>query len=198
MKKSGIIVITVLALIFIIVVFFKISSSNNSKMHFDTKNSEEVNSILDMIENNLNKNKVKYEVKKAKNDKVYSMLIKIDNGTQDMYEGYNIDINTGKSIGYEDVLNKYNIKKEDVLNKIKKQLKKYYDDEAKYGYIDPNECDLDCYIKSFRNIENIEYSYVIYVENNKIYAYIEFDEDSIVDDKTYFDSLKTNPHEIEI
>ena len=46
-------------------------------------------------------------------------------------------------------------------------LKKYYNDEVSSGYID-NQCDFNCYKIHYREIENIEDSYVFNITKNDL------------------------------
>ena len=69
------------------------------------------------------------------------------------------------------------------IEKVEERMKSFYEDESSRGYVDRHECDLECYITGMRNIETLKYSYAIYVENDELYAYVSFNEDSILSDK---------------
>lgn len=189
----------VVAAVVIVTIILSYINFHKRDMYFDMDGeyAKTMNELLDTIKKNMEDEDLPYDVEKAKNKDVYSMLITVYDENP-VFISYNIDLDTKEAIGNDELAQRYGTTIDEIENLIKERLKQYYYEEKDEGYIDPNECDFECYKVTYRNISNIEDSYVLYVKHNKLYIYITFDPDSVIEDKEYFDKLNYNPHVIEI
>ena len=196
MKKKIILGIVLLLIIVISVIVFY-----NNKKTFDVDGQyiDELNNGIETIKNNLDNNKIKYEIKTSKNTKIYSALIsaKDENGNN-FYMSYNIDAVSKKVLNNEEVAEEFNYSLSDIHEKINDRINKYYEGQINEGYMDSNECDIECYKNFSLNIESIENMYSLYVDKNKLYIYLSFDYNDILEDKEYYDGLEYNPFVIEL
>lgn len=82
---------------------------------------------------------------------------------------YNIDIESGKVLTDEEVIDFFDISFEDVSDAIYDEIREYYDYENKKGYF-ITECDFDCYlskIKAFPILDNCKY----YIKDKNLIVY---------------------------
>lgn len=191
------IIIFLVVFMLMILGIYHLTNSSKNEMSFDVKSEsvDELNHFLEMIENNLKQNEVSYKMEKYKNKEIYSMLLTLELDPI-AFDSYNVDLITKKSLTNSEVASKFNLTKTEILKKVEERIKKYYDEEVDYGYVNPNKCDFECY-KTSHDILDYE-SYVLYVKNEKLYIYIGFDKASSLNDKAYFDDLEYNPYIIEI
>lgn len=181
-KKIGIVA---LALIIVFIIYLVVNSKHNPV----------VDELANNIEDNLKKEN--FDVKKSENRYIYSILA-TNEENEIKFISYNIDLDTGEELTNEELASRFNLTLEDIYSKIEERLQKYYNEELEQGYIDPYECNISCYKSFYRNISDIKNNYTLYVKNNKLYIYISFDDDTMMDDKEYFNNLKYNPYEIEV
>lgn len=138
-----------------------------------------------------------------KNNDIYSLVIKKDSYSNleeyylTDYIIYNVDINSNKLLTNEELLQKYGYTKENVISSARILLNKYYLDEVNQGYVEGNECDLECYISSIRFIEDIYSNISLFVEDNVLKGYIEFYTNSYLSDQEYFENNE-NIHEFNV
>lgn len=197
MKKY--IYLTLLILVIIIsFVFIILKKNKNEIIDISGEYIDEVNESIELIENNLKSKGIPYEVKKSKNTEIYSLVIISEQDTEKSFMTFNIDLKTKLYLNNKEIAEMFGYSLDDIFNKIDERLKQYYNEEVKEGWVDSNECDFECYKASYRNIEFVENNYALYVENNKLYIYISFDSNSVVEDKKYFDNLKYDPYKIEV
>lgn len=198
MKKKTMIIIGILVLILIVV---SIVFVYKNKKTFDVSGQyiAELNSGIEIIKKNLNQQNIKYEVKTYKNDQVYSALISAhDEDDNKFYMSYNIDPVTKKSLNNEEVANIFGYSIEDIYSKINDRLTNYYNGQVQEGYMDPYECDFECYKGFSLGIDSIESMYSLCVKNNQLYIYLSFDYNQILYDKEYYDNLIYDPFVIEL
>lgn len=211
MKKSEKITLLILGIIIIIVVIILIINPKKNKKEIPdiTINGESIDIVDDYLEDVYDLAKSKnYEISTVKfnNNSILSVLVKADKidetygHTISYYFSYNIDKNTKRLLSNEDIWNYFNITKEKTDEKIINQMKLYYDEEVNLGYVDSNECSIDCYLSFYRSIDKnyLENNYVLVIEDEHLYAYICFDKNSIIEDIEYFDNLDYNPNKIRI
>ena len=125
------------------------------------------------------------------NGDVLSYVIKMINydyevGPKIYFKGYNINLKKKKIITDQELLDLFGYNVEDVEKSIEKGFKSYYKDMLKKGYYDSEECDYDCFIHSYRDVENYLDDVVLYVKGGKLYAYKPFSFYSILGDEEYF------------
>lgn len=195
-KKTIIIVVVVLSILILLV--FK-QSQKNKINNFEIKGEyvEEINQYLDTLEKNLNDQNLNFKSEKSKNYTIYSMLITIEgNELSKSFLSYNIDLNTKKSLNNQEVASEFGYTLDDIYEKINQRLLEYYNEEVKEGYVNSTEYDFENYKLSYRNIEDIESSYVLYVSDNRLNIYISFDIDDY--DMKFFKNLNYNPFKIQL
>lgn len=195
MKKQ---IILGFVVIFLIIITALVINSRKT-FHVNGEYIDELNKGIETIKNNLDDKNIKYSVKTSKNDKIYSALISAtDEDNNKFYMSYNIDSISRRVLNNEEVAKEFNYSLNDIYKKIDDRLNTYYKDQVSEGYMDPNECDFDCYKSFSLNIDTIENMYSLYVENNKLYIYLSFDYNDILDDKEYYDSLNYDAFIIEM
>lgn len=199
MKKKQMVILVVLSIIVILILSFIFYPKDKIEtFDMNTKNAKEINAYLINLEKNLKIKGIDFESEKSKNDKVYSLLIKIKDDKSNTYSAYNIDLETKKTLNNEEVAKMYGYSLQDIYDAINKRLEKYYKEEIESGYVDPNECDYKCYLSFYRNIISVDDIYALYVKNNKLNIYISFSIDSLSSDEGYFKQLKYDPFKIEL
>lgn len=115
-----------------------------------------------------------------------------------IYKAYYYSTNDSKELARSEVLEQFGYTDDYVKNKISNHFKNLYNQEIEKGYVEGHECDFEeCYLSFYRDLNTLD-NYALYVENNKLYAYISFDIDSLVGDKKFFDSLNYDYYKIEI
>lgn len=195
MKKQ---IILGFVVIFVIIIAALVINSRKT-FHVNGEYIDELNKGIETIKNNLDDKNIKYSGKTSKNDKIYSALISAtDEDNNKFYMSYNIDSISRRVLNNEEVAKEFNYSLNDIYKKIDDRLNTYYKDQVSEGYMDPNECDFDCYKSFSLNIDTIENMYSLYVENNKLYIYLSFDYNDILDDKEYYDSLNYDAFIIEM
>ena len=117
------------------------------------------------------------------------VLVMINNNTDTTpkfsFKTYNINLTTLKKISNSELLSMYNTNETEVSNSIKNQFKEYYEEEISNGYIVKEECDYKCYI-TWRGITDYIDKVEYYVDDNKLYAYKEFNPYSIYEEEDYY------------
>lgn len=192
-----IIVLVVLVFISILIIIY----NKNKIKHFDIDNEQinEFNNYLDMIEKGLKEKKLEFSSEKSKNNTIYSMLIEIkEEENYSSYMSYNISLKDNSIMNYEQVANEFGYSLNDIYMKINERLDQLYKNEIDEGYVDPYECDIECYKSYYRGIENIEGEYVLYVKNNRLYIYINFLKGEASDDGEYFENLNYDSNIVEL
>lgn len=177
---------------------------NGSKLPYiniSGKDTDAINKYLeDLYKNysNNKKSKLTYKTEKYKN--IISLLVSIDeynnetNETIRKYLGFNVK-EDGTFIDKEEMAELFGYSLEEIVDKVDKKLKDYYQDEIIEGYIDSNECSYNCYLSYARGINNILNEISLVIENGKLAVYINLSKDDINGDKEYFEKLE-NPDKI--
>ncbi|MBP3765755.1 MAG: hypothetical protein J6G98_01045 [Bacilli bacterium] len=196
MKKNKKLIMCVVVFIGLLTFLYLDFSKKRMKVDVDGDYSALVNDVLKMLEKNLKQNNLKYETEEYKNDNIYSFLVKV----KDKYPyfiSYNIDLKTKESISSEELYSRFNITKTEATNKVVKRLLKFYNEEVDAGYISLDKYSFEEYLSYYRGIEEIEYCYILVVKNNKLYAYINFENNNQYD-KEYFSKLNIDPYIVEL
>ena len=136
---------------------------------------------------NLKKSVFKYEY--TLNGSVLSLLIKASSYNNAIPEieflSYNINLLTGEILTDDVLLSYYSLNNQSVSKKIENQLKKYYNDVLKQGYMSQQECDYKCFL-NVRNIKNYLDNVEYFIEDGILYAYKPFLTTSIYGEENYF------------
>jgi len=188
-------------IIFVVIIMFAINLDNKKIDHFNSneENIEVIDNYLTQLEKTLTEKEIDFTSEKSKNKNIDSILITIQG--EDMskkYQSYNINPNTKKVLNNEEIAKMFGYSLEDIEKMIDDRFKKYYEDEIEEGYVDPNECDYSCYLSFYRNIDEIEGMYSLYVKDEKLKIYLSYSIDSLSSDEEYFKNLNHNPFKIEI
>ena len=121
-------------------------------------------------------------------DDILTLIVKLYDYKNSDFESeiyfYNFSINNKTLLSNEVLKEMFNISEDDIKNKINSYLKEYYNYEIEKEYINPDLCDINCYIDFFedKNSQNIK----LYVKDNKLYAYKKY----FIDYKFAYDTEK--------
>lgn len=206
MKRENITKLLIISFLVVlgILLFIFINKKNNKMDKFDLKGeyTDYVDEYLIDLEKSLNEKNIDFSSEKSKNNNIDSILITIKKGDDNIYFNnylsYNIDHNKKTILNNEEVANYFGYTLDDVINNINKRLKKLYEEEIKKGYVDSNECDIECYKSYYRGIDDIYSSYSLYVKKDKLYIYLNLKIDSLSADEQFFKKLKYDPYKIEM
>lgn len=188
-------------LIFVVIIIFAINLNNKKIEQFNSneENIEVIDNYLIQLEKTLTEKNIDFISEKSKNKNVDSILITINSDEMSKkYQSYNINPNTKKVLNNEEIAKMFGYSLDDIEKMINERLKKYYEEEIEEGYVDLNECDYSCYLSFYRNIDEIESMYSLYVKNEKLNIYLSYSIDSFFSDEEYFKKLNHDPFKIEI
>ncbi len=160
---------------------FTIESSGTSKLPFINIDSEEVKKINEELKKEYHEiilysnSYMKYEY----NIKEDNLSILIEKGIKKedddfleiKYETYNISVKDKKIKDYNQVLKENNLNINSLKNVIETNLKDQYDKEVNQGYVVYQECDYNCFLE-YREYTSVENNLKIYVDNEKVYGYL--------------------------
>ena len=150
-------------------------------INLDSSTIEYLNDVIykDAIEVlNISNNSVNYFY--YENTDILSLVIKYDIYENDLsypkysYVSYNIDIDSGKILDNDKILDEFNFSVDNVSLSIENKLRSYYSEFVKDGYLDSQLCTYDCFINKIgvnSYVDNISY----FIINNKLYVYRYFD-----------------------
>lgn len=120
-------------------------------------------------------------------DKILSLVVKVayfDKVYYPDFRTYNINLSDLSVLSDDDLLNKFNLTKENVSNKIEDKFTYFYNDALSQGYYS-GECDYNCFLY-FRGdkdyLDDIHY----YIKDNVLYVYKAFNVYSIYNEENYF------------
>lgn len=204
-EKNYIIVIIILFIVFSIVLLICLpftkkniyteESSNDSKLpkiNIDSSDGNAINEYLDTLyQKYTSDGKSKFNYTYFEYQNILSILIIIDSYDEETdsyirkYMSFNIDKETKKYINKEELVNLLNSDLSTVKTKVESRLNDFYQDEINEKYVEPNECDFDCYISYLRNLDVILEDVVLVIEDNRLVAYTNFDT-TFSDDAEYF------------
>jgi len=207
-KKEKNLIIVFFSIILLIVIVLIFNFINKDEITFTSEKpkislkSDDVNTMNKEIQQLINVNtysEILYSV--TENDDYLSLVIQITDGigitTYPKFISYNFDKKTKKLLSNDEILIKFNYDSNYVIEQIKNKLNQYYEEEIKQGYVDGNECDFDCYLGFVRNITDLEESYVLAINKDKLITYVSFDTNSLLEDQVYFEKIK-NPHRVDM
>lgn len=203
-KKILIICFSLIIIIILILFIFLSKDDKISRLKGNSESIQLINDYLDTLEKSLNDKKINYTSQISKNSKIDSLIVKIEQPSENdeyiipYFVSYNIDHKTNQVLTKEEVANYYGYQISDIINTINERLKTYYEEEITLGYVDPNECSFEGYKSFYRNIDDVEAIYELYVKNNKLYIYMSFDINSTSEDIDYFNNLEYDPFKIEL
>ena len=154
------------------------------------ENIKDANSKIQQLGNkysNLKKSIFNYEY--SLNGTILSILVKASSYNSVIPEieflAYNINLSTGEIITDDVLLSYYSVNDQIVGKKIENQLKKYYSEVVKQGYMSSRECDFKCFL-AVRNIDNYLDNVEYYIDDGILYAYKPFLTTSIYGEENYF------------
>lgn len=130
-----------------------------------------------------------------RNGDIISLVVKVYNQEEfgiypeEVYF-YNVDVKKGKVLSDEELLNRFNVSSEEVLNAISAGIREYYDYEASKGYLNYSDCDFTCYLSNTNSLPLEDAHY--YVKDGYLMAYKEMYVNSIFfyDKEAEFDLFK--------
>lgn len=174
-------------------VFTTTTKDKYTKCPYININSKEINKINEeiiykyysVIENQYSTMNYEYSI----NNNVLSLIIKIINkDSKDDYEkkeyiSYSINIKEKQLISNNDLLEKYNLSQIEINNLVYNELKNAYEIESNEMYIEPQECDFNCYLK-IHEVDDLETKLVYYIDkNNKMVVYLNHELETVYFDK---------------
>lgn len=204
LNKNKVIVLTILFVVILVLSYILFVSKTkdekkNNQIYVEEEQFDEIADYLDLLESSLMNSDYTYTTNKSIGKNISSILITITKGSgirKKMFLSYTIENKTKKVLNNQEIAEMFGYSLDDIPKKIENKLSEYYNNEIKKGYVNKLECNLECYIKGFRQIDDIEHSYVFYIKNDKLYAYVSmFDNQSI---KGYFQTVKFDPYAIEL
>lgn len=175
------------------------TNGNSSLPYIKIKNdkSSEINKMLEEQYNEIiNKNNKSYmSYKYSVSDNIFSLLVETgikENNSEFIeviYYTYNYDLQTKEFISKEELLKRNSITIKDVQNRIEKTLLNEYNKEVNEGYFDPNEYSFESFLHE-KNYYSINDNLEIYMDNNKIYGYLNITNASGYYDKDNYPKVK--------
>ena len=206
-KEKKLLIVCISFLVLIIIFGIIINHKEKSKkpnIPYNTDESEIIQSAIDEIYKGYQTKDNVITYMDFKSDNIYSVLIIIKDKSNlgdymiPTYISYNYDPTNDIIISNEKLASMYGYTLDQIHDKIETRFKTWYNDESKQGYVDNHECDFDeCYLSFYRDIKSLD-NYALFVKDNKLYAYIGFDINSLTDDIEYFNNLDYDYYKIEI
>ncbi len=170
--------------------YYKSEKANQEIPYFNVKNKDlnQINkNITDYVKPYLNKEKVKISYDYDTSGIVLSLVVKIydEENYKVKFRSYNVNIEEEKLLSDEYLINYYSLDSSQIKQKVKSQLKTYYDEEVG-NYFSYDEIKFDNYL-SMRLIDSIDTTdYAYYIKNGKLTAYVPFNPFSIYGEDRYF------------
>lgn len=173
------------------------SDTNNASVPYINLTGENIKKInKEIVENatsyltSENKDKtVTYRYNQSKN--ILSLVITYRDVDENdrliySYKTYVIDLKADqKVLTNDEIINKFNITYKEINDIMDSQMKEKYKEEIKEKYIEKNECDYSCYLKT-RGINSYIENASYYIENSRLVVYRPFDVYSIYGEEDYF------------
>ncbi|MBQ7139916.1 MAG: hypothetical protein IJO32_00250 [Bacilli bacterium] len=163
-------------------VFTTNQKNNDIKCPYINIDSDEIDKInndiiykyYSVIQNKYSKMDYEYSI----NNNHLSLIIKIINmKSEDDYEkkeyiSYNVNISSKKEITNDELLKAHNLSQSEINNNIYEKLKNAYEIESNEMYIEPQECDFNCYLK-IHEVDDLETKLVYFIDKeNKVIGYL--------------------------
>lgn len=125
------------------------------------------------------------------NGDVLSYVVKMidysyEYGPKIYFKGYNINLKDKTILQDQELLDLYGYSYSDVEKSIYNKFNEYYKEMLKEGYYDQEECDYECFISGYREVDNYLEDIVFYIKGGELYAYKPFKFYSITGDEEYF------------
>ena len=121
-----------------------------------------------------NDNGDRFEYEYDVSEDTFSLLLKryiiVDNKEFIQYYSYIINLNTMEKMTYDDLLDKFEIKNDDLAFFIRNKFFNYYMDLLDANYFKGDECDFECFIMNC-NFQDFMEDNVYYIKNNHLYLY---------------------------
>jgi len=206
-KDQKLIVYVIIALSIItllLIVIYKINTFENTsmpKLNYESEDVIKLNNYIASLYESVKENEdMKISYKKYNSDKYVSLVFKINIENKKGIDAKKyivsvVDKNNLTVLEKSEIANIFGYDLSYINQKIKQQLRKFYNDEVKEDFINSNECNFECYLSSYRKIENIEDFYYLSIEKDKLVAYLKINNSINEKDIKYFDELK-NPERL--
>lgn len=198
------IIITLSIMTLLLIVIYKAKYFENTHMPTISNEIEEAeyyNSYIKSLYDSAKKlDNVKISYKKYNSMNYISYVFKINIKNKSVINNYLtlvIDKENNKVLSLEEIASRFGYELDKIESIIRMQLRSYYKDEVKKEYINSNECNFDCYLYKYREIENMSSIYSLSIENKKLIIYFNLNKTGNVDDTKYFEKYN-NPSRIEI
>lgn len=198
------IIITLSVITLLLIIGYYIVTFENTSMPEISNNIEEsdyYNSYIETLYGSAKKlDNVKISYKKYNSTKYVSYVFKINIKNKNNINNYLtlvIDKEKNKVLNNEEISSIFGYNLDRIESIIRKQLRTYYNNEVKEEYIDSNECNFDCYLYEYREIDDIADIYSLSIENKKLVIYFNLNKAGNVNDIKYFKKYD-NPNRIEI
>lgn len=169
-------------------------SENNKDIPYVNINSENIKLVNQNIIDFCN---IFFEYENTKifyeydlNGNYLSLAIKVKtNGLNELkpiyFKTYNINLKTKTYIDDDNLKNYFKINDDFIYQKVYNQFKNYYQEEIEEGYIDPNECNFECYI-NYRDFNDFNEDISLYIKNGNLFALKPFKAESLFGEEEYF------------
>lgn len=128
-----------------------------------------------------------------KSNQILSVCIKIirydteDERPEVSFRTYLLNLETLEEYSLEDIYEDYGIDKISISASIKRGFETMYQEVVKEKYVDPNECDYDCFLE-WRGVRDYLDGAMLYIENKKLIAFRGFQTESVFGEENYFKS----------
>lgn len=199
------VVLSFFAILIIFAIFIRLNrKSNTLSVPYNTRDAQKMRNELNEKISEYEENDEEYYAQDDTLGGIYFATIttykKSELGDYNIpiYDDYYYDIKEKSQVKRSDVIRALGLDSKEIKKKITAYFKGLYLDEIEAEYVDENECNFDeCYLHFYRDIRSLD-DYVLTVEDGKLYAYISFDINSMVDDKEFFDKLNYDYYKIQI
>lgn len=102
------------------------------------------------------------------------------------FQTIHIDLKTGKILSDEDILNKFNVTKEDVNTVLDKDFKMYYDNLVAGKFYTRDECDYNCFLNNRGITTNYSDGVSYYIQDGVLTVFKFFNTTSSYGEEEYF------------
>lgn len=171
-------------------------------INIDTKEVADINEKILTIYNKVKeKEEYDYKYQYNKSNSILSLLIAYSYHPEPetypitFYNSYNIDLETGKVITPNELLDRYEITPAQLKDFIKSKLQKYYKDLIDKKYYTKEECNYSCFLRNRGLSPDYLKGVSLYVDKNKLTAFKFFYKESSYNEEKYFDNIS---YQIEI
>ncbi len=180
----------------IVYTYFRSKKANQEIPYFNVRNKDlsQINdNISKYVKPYLNNDKVKISYEYNTSGIILSLVVKINDeeNYKVKFRSYNVNIDEEKLLSDEYLINYYSLDSSQIKQKVKAQLKTYFDEEVG-NYFSYEEVKFDNYL-SMRLIDSIDTTdYAYYIKNGKLTAFVPFNPFSIYGEEEYFQEKHFN------